>query len=128
MIAGAYLAADAPGELKMAVLLGVPSARSGLLLRYGCVCRSSHHIGVQGSTPALKSPHPSLHPEPCWGRPGVHAGPEFDAWGVSFHADAYVMALRRGLADISPEGFRLRDWLRFADDYQCPVTRLVAPT
>ena len=46
VIAGAYLAAEAPGELKMAVLLGVPSARRGLCLRYGCVCRSSHQKAV----------------------------------------------------------------------------------
>jgi hypothetical protein len=28
--------------------------------------------------------------------------------------------LANGFADISPEGFRLRDWLRFADDLSVP--------
>lgn len=71
----------------------VGSGFRGTLLRCQSPLGIHHHIRRQGLIPAAKSPHPSRHPEPCWGRPAVHAGPALDVWGVSFHAAPDVMVL-----------------------------------
>ena len=54
---------------------------------------SHHQIKVLGLIPAMNSPHPPRHSEPCWGQPVVHSGPAFGVWGTSFRAALDLIAL-----------------------------------